>query len=389
MNSVAHANISPGSPLDDDGLADIRQRLERSFNVETITSGLDGISVTVRDDIPDAELKQALGDILRVRRYASGDCVFTYQPADWRGHDPQPALEAKGEVHRLGPGLFAFRGDFLRVRTALDRKVQQIAARRDAEELAYPPVWPTAVLQDINYFHDFPQLALLATGVVPDYAARSAFAQRFRKDSSETVMVCSGESGLAAAQNALAPTVCDCCYWLLRERQDVTDQIFTIHGDVFRNESSTEGRLDRLTAYTMREIVMIGDEAFVMAHREALLCEIQDLVQGLDLHCRIEAADDPFFSNDALQKNSYQNISRLKYEVLVKLFNEQHIAVASINLHQDYFSRSYDYVSADGNRPISACVGFGYERLTYALFCRHGAELATWPEAVRRFLLLK
>ena len=382
------AHITLTAALDGDSRAHFGEMLRRSFDVATIDHGSNGITVSVRDDVPPAELHHTLKQLLRVRRYASGDCLFVHEAPNQQNADPQPALEAKGEVCSIAQGLFAFRGDFLRVRTALDSRVRMIAGHCGADELSYPPLWPIPLLQSINYFHDFPHLALLASGVEPEYTARAAFANRFRKGSGNAVIACTAENGLAPAHAALAPTVCDCCYWLLRGRRDVVDQISTIYGQVFRNESSPDGRLDRLTAYTMREIVMVGSEGFVLAKRQALLDEVAGLMVDLDLACNIKAADDPFFSNDALQRNAYQNLSRLKYEVEVPLYDDRKTAVASINLHEDYFSRNYDFENADGARPFSACVGFGYERLTYALFCRHGAKLAAWPRSVCTFLEL-
>jgi len=327
---------------------------------------------------------------LQTCRYAVGDTLFRRAVSPSSVSDPQPSLEAKGEVQSIGPGLFAFRGDFLRVRTALDMKIKSLAYRFGADELSYPPLWPVSLLQEINYFHDFPQLVLVPSGVKSDYQARSAFADRFRKGSGNTVIACSAENGFAPAQHALAPTVCDCCYWLLRNRRDVSNELFTIHGQVFRNESSLDGRLDRLTVYTMREIVMVGHENYVLEKRNDLLDEVARLIVDLDLACIVKAADDPFFCNDALQKSAFQNFAQLKYEVEVPLFGDRTTAVASINLHNDFFSKSYDYEDTNSKNCYSACLGFGYERLAYALFCRHGAELGVWPESVIDYLgLLK
>lgn len=382
---MVQAKIPLAGGIGDNDLAHVSEMLSRSYDVEGVTFDGMSISVRVRDETSPAELQRTLRQILRVHRFASQDCIFTHVVEDWDNGDCQPALEATGDVRSIGPGLFAFQGDFLRVRMALDGCVRAIAARCGAQELSYPPLWPVPLLQAINYFHDFPQLAMLAVGVTPEYKARSAFADRFKKGVGTHAIACTEENGLAPARNALAPTVCDCCYWLLRGRRDVEDHVSTVYGTVFRNETSPEGRLDRLTVYTMREIVAVGQEAFVLAQREAWLGEVERLVTELDLACSIKAADDPFFSNDALQKNAYQALSQLKYEVQVSLYGDRKTAVVSINLHNDYFSQSYDFEGKAG-RPISACVGFGYERLTYALFCRHGRKVSAWPGAVRAAL---
>lgn len=385
---MTQAHLTLANALDEESFAHFAQMLRRSFNVEDIGQNAGGITVSVQDETPPAELENTLRQILRTCRYASSDSIFHREVSDQVDQDPQPLLEAKGDVRSIGPGLFAFRGDFLRVRTALDGRIKSLATRFGADELAYPPLWPVPLLRNINYFHDFPHLVLVPSGVKPEYHARSVFAERFSKNSGHAVIACSAENGLAPAQNVLAPTVCDCCYWLLRDRRDVSDGLFTIHGQVFRNESSFDGRLDRLTAYTMREIVMVGSENYVLDRRAALIDEVTKLMVDLDLACNVKAADDPFFCNDALQKSAFQNLAQLKYEVEVPLFSGRATAIASVNLHNDFFSKSYDFEDGDGVHPFSACIGFGYERMAYALFCRHGAELSAWPNPVRDYLEL-
>ncbi len=383
---MAQASVRLKRPLDDAALAGVGAVLGRSFAVTALDRGGEGLSATVSDDVSDERLREALVQVLRVSRHAASEQGFAHDPADWRGEDAQPALEARGDVRRLGPGLFAFGGAFLAVRAALDTLVQAIAARQGAAELAYPPLWPVGVLRDINYFHDFPQLAMLAPGVAPDFAARTRFSEAHRRGSGPGAIACTAEDGLAPAANALAPTVCDCCYWLLRGRSDVADAAFTIHGTVFRNESSPAGALERLTAYTMREVVVIGSEGFVLARREALLAELEALGRGLGLRCTIEAADDPFFCNDALQKGVLQGLARLKHELRVVAFEGRTFAAGSLNLHNDFFSRSYGYALAGGGTAFSVCMGIGLERLAYALFCRHGLEPERWPAPVRALL---
>lgn len=380
---MVQASVSMRRPLEDTTLEDVARLLGRSFAVRDVVNGPDGLTATVEDDVSHDHLRQAVVQVLRVARHLTEECVFTSEPAGWQGSDAQPALEACGDVQRLGPGLFAFSGGFLEIRGALDALLLRIAGQHGARELAYPPLWPIPVLRDINYFHDFPQLAMVAAGVGTDFASRRRFSEAYRRDSGSTVIACTAENGLAPAVNALAPTVCDCCYWLLRGRRDVADQVLTIHGHVFRNEASDEGSLDRLSAFTMREIVTVGTEAFVLARRQALLEEMKQLALSLGLRCTIEAADDPFFCNDALQKSLLQTAAQLKYELRVVLFGDREIAVGSLNLHNDYFSRSYDYTTPDGTRPFSGCFAIGCERLAFALFCRHGPDLAQWPLPVR------
>jgi seryl-tRNA synthetase len=385
---MTYARITLSERLGEEDVAQIETTLRRSFDLEDMKQTMDGLEITVRDETPVSNLQLMLKRIVRARRYADSDTLFVRSVSPNEGIDPQPALEAKGDVRQIAPGLFVFRGDFLRVRTALDVKIRTVAAKHDAVELACPALWPISVLQSIDYFHDFPQLPLLVSGVERSFEARDLFAERFRKGTERNVIACTAENGVGPAHNVLAPTVCDCCYWLLRGQRNVSDQIFTMHGHVFRNESSSEDRLDRLTAYTMREIVMVGSPAFVLSHRDALIDDMSVLISSLDLACDIKAADDPFFCNDSLKKNIIQSLNKLKYEVEVPLFAGERTAVASINLHNEFFSRNYDYEHG-GSYLYSACVGFGYERLAYAMFCRHGADITDWPVPILAFLELK
>ena len=50
-------------------------------------------------------------------------------------------------------------------------------------------------------------------------------------------------------------------------------------------------------------------------------------------------------------------------------------AVASFNYHQDHFGEAFGIELHDGSRAHSACLGFGLERITLALFAAHGSDV--------------
>ena len=227
---MTRAYLALRETLDDDGVRRFDHMLRRSFEVEALAADSGGIAVSVRDELPPAELHRSLKLIWRASRYDGAASLFRREVAEMPDHDPQPALEARGDVRRMAPGLFAFSGEFLDVRDAIDASVKSLAATFGAAELSYPPLWPVPVLQGINYLHDFPHLVLMSSGVAPDFRARANFAERFRKNASASAIACTPENGIEAARAVLAPTVCDCCYWLLRERRDVADQMLTVHG---------------------------------------------------------------------------------------------------------------------------------------------------------------
>ncbi|HEY1334850.1 MAG TPA: hypothetical protein VGF31_11390, partial [Myxococcaceae bacterium] len=61
-------------------------------------------------------------------------------------------------------------------------------------------------------------------------------------------------------------------------------------------------------------------------------------------------------------------------------------AVCSFNYHQDHFGRLFEISLPDGSIAHTACLGFGLERATLALFRRHGLDPREWPAAVRAVL---
>ena len=58
----------------------------------------------------------------------------------------------------------------------------------------------------------------------------------------------------------------------------------------------------------------------------------------------------------------------------------------SFNYHQDLFGALCGLRRDDGTVAHTGCVGFGMERLTLALFYRHGLQISGWPTRVRAAL---
>ena len=65
---------------------------------------------------------------------------------------------------------------------------------------------------------------------------------------------------------------------------------------------------------------------------------------------------------------------------------EEPTAVCSFNYHQEHFGKLFDIALPDGSVAHTACLGFGLERVTLALFRRHGLDAREWPAAVRTAL---
>ncbi len=77
-----------------------------------------------------------------------------------------------------------------------------------------------------------------------------------------------------------------------------------------------------------------------------------------------------------------QREQQLKFEVLTQIAGPEPTAVASFNYHQDHFASAYGIELADGGSAHTACLGFGLERITIALFATHGFDIQAWPAEV-------
>ena len=79
-----------------------------------------------------------------------------------------------------------------------------------------------------------------------------------------------------------------------------------------------------------------------------------------------------------------QRQQALKFEMLIPVNSRENpTACISFNYHLDHFGQTWDLRLPDGAAAHSACVGFGLERLTLALFRHHGFDLSAWPQTAR------
>ena len=85
-------------------------------------------------------------------------------------------------------------------------------------------------------------------------------------------------------------------------------------------------------------------------------------------------------------RDHYQINASLKYEMVLDLTEVRETAIGSSNYHEDHFGHGFDLHLADGTPAHSACIGFGLDRITLALFATHGMDLEAWPGEVRSAL---
>jgi len=90
-----------------------------------------------------------------------------------------------------------------------------------------------------------------------------------------------------------------------------------------------------------------------------------------------------FFTDDFSVKASFQRQQEAKRELRMLIPQESRsISVFSSNFHSNTFGKAF-HITAGGRPAASACVGWGYERMAYAIFSQFGLDPALWPEALR------
>ena len=373
--------------LSDSAREYIDETLRRSFATEQVEITESSIEVHANGDSSQERFADVVGNLIYVSRSLNRKVLYESNERHRYSDNPmEPLLESR-DVIRTADGMFSFQGEFWRVLKSLKRHVFEISEKHAAVEQEYPVLWPVDLYKKINYFREFPQQIIMASPLEGDFGTRDGFAVKYSKD--EDYEAVSMQDGFAPSTYGLQCAVCDTCYYNLRGTSQHPNSIYTTYNKVFRNETSSTQSLDRLLTFSVRDIMFVGEQDFVLLMRQKMLDESAELLAGLGLESRIETANDPFFSNDSVVKNLFQNSSSLKYELVARVnYQDRFIAVGSVNLHLDFFGQAFDITGQDSQPVYSGCLGIGFERLAFVLYSQYGSHIAEWPQNVRALLRL-
>ena len=143
------------------------------------------------------------------------------------------------------------------------------------------------------------------------------------------------------------------------------------------------------TRYLEQALTAMGTPDEVVSFRKKWLERGQEMIHTLQLPLNVDVANDPFFGRAGRVMASSQRDLGLKFELLVPVNSEENpTACLSFNYHQDHFGSTWGLKTTDGETAHTACVGFGMERVTIALFKHHGLDVKAWPAGVRHALSL-
>jgi seryl-tRNA synthetase len=266
----------------------------------------------------------------------------------------------------------------------IERLTAWISRQRDprAEILRFPPVMSRSQLEKSGYLKSFPNLLGCVCALHGTEAQIRTAAEQHEEGGDWT-------KALSASDLVLSPAACYPVYPLAAGRGPVPDGglLFDVAADCFRHEPSRA--LNRLQSFRMREFVRIGTPDDITAFGEASMARAQQLAAELELPCKLDVANDPFFGRVGQIMAVSQRQQSLKFELLIPYYEgAAPTACMSVNFHRDHFGGVWQLATAGGALAHTSCFAFGVDRLTIALFCVHGVDVSGWPPGVRRALAI-
>jgi len=278
------------------------------------------------------------------------------------------------------PGIYGRGMAFENVRTRLDAQITRICAPDHPETPRFPPLIPRRTLEKAGYLSSFPQLCGVVFSFSGDAPSAVSLAERAQREEDWSTY-------LSPTDVVLVPAACYPSYPSIALRGPLPQSGVTLDLGgcyVYRNEPS--GNPARLQMFHQREMVRIGRDDEVFAWRETWVARAKSIFEMNGLNATLAPASDPFFGRGGKLLANNQREQGLKFEALVSIASTEPTAVSSFNLHQDHFGSAFGIQMEDGSVAHSACVGFGLERITLALFRAHGMDTRDWPQKVREQL---
>ena len=287
------------------------------------------------------------------------------------------ALFAHGLLTPTGvDGLYVGNGIYEDVLEAIGRLITEAGRDQNAEVMRFPPGMNRAAFERSGYLRGFPNLV----GTVHSFCGDEHEHRRLLE------CVATGDTwsaGQAMTDIVLTPAACYPAYPIVAARGPIPPGGLTIDltSFCFRREPSVDP--GRQQMFRQREYLRIGSPDSVMQFRETWMARAMDLAGRLGLVAELDVANDPFFGRAGRLMADSQRQQKLKFELLIPVGTpDRPTACTSFNYHGDHFGEIWGLVSTDATPVHTACVGFGMERLTLALFRAHGFEPKSWPRPV-------
>jgi seryl-tRNA synthetase len=277
-------------------------------------------------------------------------------------------------------GVYGRSGTFEHIIERFENYVTRMGAHLKPDVIRFPPVITRHNYQCTDHLESFPDLM----GSIHSFlGGEKEFVELVRKKEE-------GEdwsTDLGPTEVMMAPAACYSLYPTCTGTLPENGRIVDLTSYVFRHEPSVDPA--RMQIFRMHEYVRLGTPDQALEHRNYWLDRAEDMLRSVGLDVQRVVANDPFFGRGGKMMAASQREQDLKFELVVPITSaEKPTAIFSSNYHMDHFAHVFDIKTSDGNCAHTACVGFGLERITLALFKTHGFDPEKWPSEVRDTLEL-
>ncbi len=132
-----------------------------------------------------------------------------------------------------------------------------------------------------------------------------------------------------------------------------------------RHENAQHKFPFRASGFHMLEFIMFGETKDLETMRGAIRKSLEGEFASHEIPGKFAVATDAFFLEKSEGARILQKIKQLKLEFQLPI-NQELVALASINNHEEYFTSRFDIRLSRGRTISSFCVAFGIERLVAA-----------------------
>ena len=290
--------------------------------------------------------------------------------------DLRKILLKNGEIFKETEGVYVLGNKLSKLNNFFDKKLLSISEKYKAVEYSFPSLMSIDKLNKVGFFDNFPQSCCFAGHLKEEYELINKFKIGNQNNLNSKIFL----------KAALSPTVCQHLYFLLSNKHLKKNFIATAKSDCFRYESKNMNSLERTWNFNMRELIILGDQNYVLSKLNKIQKDIINLLDEFEISYVVESANDPFFEGNYNDLISYQNAFKLKYEVRADTpYNKSTVAIGSFNNSQNIFGKKLNIILK--NEYINtACIGFGFERFAYCFVSQHGLNVKKWPKKIKKYL---
>jgi seryl-tRNA synthetase len=311
--------------------------------------------------------------------------VATGVGMDGAVHEDEPWCAFRADLLEAGvlvatgvDGLYGRSERYESVADGMDRLVLRVGADQDASSVRFPPVMPWATFERNGYLESFPDQMGSVHTFRGDERQHAELVRRAETHEDRASL-------LETTDMVLCPAVCHPLYPTMTGVLPEDGRRVEVYGYCFRHEPSTDPF--RMQAFRQHDYVYLGTPEGARAHRDMWIGRGLEVLGGLGLDVESVVANDPFFGRPGRMLAANQRHEELKFEIVTPVFaTARQTAISSSNCHLDHFGRPFGIETPDGEVAHTACFGFGVDRITLALFHRHGTDPDRWPAGVRRQL---